>query len=117
MPIICSMVFDRRCVEPRAAEDVEKVPRGDSNPRSPDVTGVTPGATAEDQNPEDSGGVLVTNSEVESVMNHWRRKALLRHSALSNQQFNALSSVDAYLGAARTGLEGAVRLMSTNMQV
>ena len=115
MPIICSMVFCRRCVEPPAAEDVEEVPRGDSNPRSPAVTGVTPGAPAEDQNPEDSGGVSVTNSEVESVMNHQRRKASLRHPALSNLEFNALSSVDAYLGAARMGLEGTVRLMSTNV--
>ena len=111
------MVFDRRCVEPRVAEDVEEVPKGDSNPRSPTVTGVTPGATDEDQNPEDTEDVSVTNSEVESVMNHRRCKASLRQTTLSNQEFNALSSVDAYLGAARTGLEGAVRLMSTNMQV
>ena len=82
------------------AEDVEKVPRVDSNPRPPDVTGVNPGATAKDQNPEDSGDVSVTNSEVESVVNHRRHKASLRQTMLSNQEVNALSSVDAYLGAA-----------------
>ena len=104
-------------MEPPSAEDVEEALRGDSNPRSPAVTGVTPGVPTKDQHPEDSGGVSVTNSEVESVMNHRCCKASLRHSVLSDQEFNALSSVDAYLGAARTGLEGAVKLMSTNMQV
>ena len=107
----------RQYVEPPSAGDVEEVPRGDSNPRSPAVAGVTPGVPAEDQHPEDSGGVSVTNSEVETVMNHRRRKASLRHSAFSDQEFNALSSVDVYIGAARTGLEGAVKLMSTNVQV
>jgi hypothetical protein len=81
------------------------------------VAGVTPETPAEDKQPEDSGDVSVTNSEVESAMSHRRRKAALRHSAFSEQEFNALNSVDAYLGAARTGLEGAVKLMSTNMQV
>jgi hypothetical protein len=107
----------RRCVGPSATEGTDEAPRGDPKPKSPVVTVVTPEAPAEDQHPEDSGGVSVTNSEVESVMSHRRRKAALRHSAFSEQEFNALSSVDAYLGAARTGLEGAAKLMSANMQV
>lgn len=116
-PIIFFMVCGRRCMETPSAGDVEEAPRGDSNPRLPAVAGVNPEVHAEDQHPEESGGVSVTNFEVESVMNHRRCKVTLRHSALSDQEFNALSSVDAYLGAARTGLEGAMKLMSTNMQV
>jgi hypothetical protein len=104
-------------VEPPSTEDIEEVPRGNPKPRSPVMTGVTLEVPAEDQHPEDLGGVSVTNTEVESVMNHRRHKASLRHTVLSDQEFNALSSVDAYLEAARTGLEGAVKLMSTNLQV
>ena len=70
-----------------------------------------------DQPPEDSEDVSITNSEVESAMNHQRRKEALRHQAFSDQEFNALSSVDAYIGAARAGLEGAAKLISSSLEV
>ena len=72
---------------------------------------------AEDQHPGDSEDVSVTNSEVESVMNHRRWKESMRHVAFFDQEFNTFNSVDAYLGAARTGLEGIANLLSANMQV
>ena len=59
----------------------------------------------------------ITNSEVESAMNHRRRRESLHHIAFSNQEFNAFNLVDAYLGAARIGLEGIANLLSANIQV
>ena len=46
---------------------------------------------------EDSDDVSVTNSEVESMMNHRRLKEAMWAPALSEQEFTALSSVDEYL--------------------
>jgi hypothetical protein len=67
--------------------------------------------------PADSDDVSVTNSEVERVMNHRRRRETLRHAAFADQEFNAFNSVDAYLGAARTCLEGIAGLFATKVQV
>ena len=53
---------------------------------------------------EDSDDVSVTNSEVESAMNHRRRRAALRDPGFT---FNAFSSADAYIRAARDGLTRA----------
>ena len=49
----------------------------------------------------------VTNSEVESAMNHRRRRAVLRDPRFSKEAFSAFSSADAYIRAARDGLNGA----------
>ena len=50
-----------------------------------------------DPNPhEDSDNVFVTNSEVESVMNHCRLKEAMRAPAFSEQEFTALSEHDTY---------------------
>ena len=46
---------------------------------------------------EDSDDVSVTNSEVESAMNHRRRRAVLRDPSFSEESFNAFSSADAYI--------------------
>lgn len=45
---------------------------------------------------EDSDDVSVTNSEVESIMNHRWLKEAMRAPAFSEQEFSALSSMDAY---------------------
>ena len=66
---------------------------------------------------EDSAEVSATNSEVESAMNHRRLKEALRAPAFSEQEFTALSTVDAYIRAARDGLTGVVHLFSKDMQV
>ena len=53
---------------------------------------------------EDSDDVSVTNSEVESAMNHRRRRAVLQDPGFLEEAFNAFSSVDAYIRAARDGI-------------
>lgn len=66
---------------------------------------------------EDPDEVFVTNSEVESVMNHRRLKEALRAPAFSEQEFTALGIVDAYIRAARDGLTGVACLFSKDIQV
>ena len=67
---------------------------------------------------EDSGDVVsVTKSEVESAVNHRRRRETLRHPVFSEQVFNALCSVDAHIGAARAGLGEAMKLISSSLKV
>ena len=56
-------------------------------------TGVTPNCPPS----EDSDDVSVTNSEVESAMNHQRRRAALRDPSFTEEAFNAFNSVDAYM--------------------
>ena len=66
---------------------------------------------------EDSDNVLVTNSEVETMMNHRRRKEAMCNPSFTKEAFNALSSADAYIRAARDGLAGATHQLSKDMQV
>ena len=47
----------------------------------------------------DSDKVSVTNSEVESAMNHRHRRAALRDPGFSEEAFNAFNSGDAYIRA------------------
>ena len=56
---------------------------------------------------EESDDVSVTNSEVESAMNHRRRRAVLRDPGFTNETVNAFSSADADIQAARDGLSRA----------
>ena len=56
-------------------------------------TGVTPVFPSS----EDSDNVSITNSEVESAMNHQRRRAALRDPGFTEEAFNAFSSTDAYI--------------------
>ena len=71
-----------------------------------------------DQPPqEDLDDISVTNSEVESVMNQRRLKEAMRTPSFTEQEFTALSSVDAYIRAARDGLAGVTQLFSKDMQV
>lgn len=85
------------------------VPRTDAEPR--------PGSVPEAPQPETSGTCSATNSEVESAMNHRWRKASLRNPVFSSPEFNALNLVDAYLGAARSGFENAVGVLSKGLKV
>ena len=74
--------------------------------RTEDDAGVTPNCPSA----EDSDYISVTNSEVESAMNHRRWQATLRDHSFSNEAFNAFSSADAYIRAARDGLIRATNL-------
>ena len=57
---------------------------------------------------EDADRLSATNSEVESAMNHRRRRAVLRDPGFSEEAFNAFNSGDAYIRAARDGLTRAI---------
>ena len=58
---------------------------------------------------EDSYDVSVTNSEVESAMNHRRRRAILQDPGFSEESFNAFNSADVYIRAARDGINRATK--------
>ena len=72
-------------------------------------TGADAGVTPDCPPAEDSDDVSVTNSEVESAMNHRRRRAVLRDPSFTKEAFNAFSSADAYIRAARDGLNRATK--------
>ena len=56
---------------------------------------------------EDVDRLSATNSEVESAMNHRRRRAVLRDACFSPEAFDAFNSGEAYLHAAQDGLARA----------
>ena len=56
---------------------------------------------------EDADRLSATNSEVESAMNHRRRRAVLRDACFSPEAFDAFNSGDVYLRAAQNGLARA----------
>ena len=56
---------------------------------------------------EDADRLSSTNSEVESAMNHRRRRAVLRDAYFSPEAFDAFNSGEAYLRAAQDGLARA----------
>ena len=69
--------------------------------------------------PSDGGSedMSITNSEVESAMNHRRCRAVLRDPKFSEEAFNGFSSGDAYIRAARDGLRKATKQHLTDVQV
>ena len=86
-------------------------------PNSSTRTGANTGVAPTHPPHEDSDDVSITNSEVESVLNHRRLKETLRAPAFSEQEFTALSTVDAYIQAAREGLTGVTHLFLKDIQV
>ena len=66
---------------------------------------------------EDSDDVSVTNSEVESAMNNRRRRAILQDPDFSEESFNAFNSADAYIRAARDGINRATKQHLKDVQV
>ena len=76
-------------------------------------TGVTPDCPPS----EDSDNISVTNSEVQSAMNHGRRRAALRDPGFAKEAFDAVSSADAYIRAARDGLTRATDQHLKDMRV
>ena len=65
------------------------------------------GPTADVPPTEDADRLSATNSEVESSMNHRRRRAVLRDACFSQEAFDAFNSGDAYIRAAQHGLARA----------
>ena len=66
---------------------------------------------------EDADRISATNSEVESTMNHKRRRAILRDPNFSEEAFNAFNSGDAYIQAAQGGLARAIDQYLKDIQV
>ena len=62
--------------------------------------GADAGVTLDCPPAEDSEDVSVTNSKVESAMNHRCRRAVLQDPGFSEEAFNAFISADAYIQAA-----------------
>ena len=56
---------------------------------------------------KDTDRLSATNSEVESAMNHRRRRAILRGGIFSEGAFNAFNSRHAYICTAKDGLARA----------
>ena len=56
---------------------------------------------------EDADRLSATNSEVESAMNHRRRRAVLHDACFSPEVFGAFNSREAYLRASQDGLARA----------
>ena len=75
------------------------------------------GTTPDGPPTEDADRISATNSEVESAMNHRRRRAVLRDPNFSEEAFNALSSGEAYIRAAQGGLASATDQYLQDIQV
>ena len=56
---------------------------------------------------EDADGLSATNSEVESAVNHRRRRAVLHDACFSQEALDAFNTGDVYLRAAQNGLARA----------
>ena len=65
------------------------------------------GRTPDTPPTEHADRLSATNSEVESAMNHRRRRAVLRDACFSREAFDAFNSGDAYIRAAQNGLARA----------
>ena len=66
---------------------------------------------------EDADGLSATNSEVESAMNHGRRRTVLRDACFSQEALHAFNTGDAYLHAAQNGLARATEQYVKDIRV
>ena len=66
---------------------------------------------------EDADKLSATNSEVESAMNHRRRRIVLPDAWFSQEALEAFNSGDAYLRAAQNGLARATEQYVKDMRV
>ena len=66
---------------------------------------------------EDANGLSATNSEVESALNHRRRRNVLRDACFSPEALDAFNTGDAYLRAAQNGLARAIEQYVKDIRV
>ena len=66
---------------------------------------------------EGANGLSATNSEVESAMNHRRRRTVLHDACFSQEALDAFNSGDAYLHAAQNGLTRAMEQYVKDIRV
>ena len=84
----------------------------------PDIEAEADMGRAPDNPPtEDADRLSATNSEVESAMNHRRRRAVLRDACFSPEAFDAFNSREAYLRAAQDGLARATNQYVKDVRV
>ena len=84
----------------------------------PDIEAEADMGRAPDNPPtEDADRLSATNSEVESAMNHKRRRAILCDACFSPEAFDAFNSGEAYLRAAQDGLSRATDQYVKNVRV
>ena len=101
------MVPDRK----KARRTISGEPAGQaSTSRAPEAdleADANVGPTSDVPPTEDADRLSATHSEVESAMNHRRRRAVLRDACFSQEAFDAFNSGDAYIRAAQNGLARA----------
>ena len=100
-----------------ASGDLADHAQTDPAPSPATRTGGDMGAMLDCHLPDDSDNVSVTNFEVDSAMGHRRRRAAMRDPHFTEEAFNALSSADAYIRAARDGVAGATHQLPKDMRV
>src|SRR3954468_3868559 len=66
---------------------------------------------------EDADRLSATNSEVESAMNHMRRRIVLSDACFSQEALDAFNSGDVYLRAAQNGLARATEQYVKDIRV
>ena len=66
---------------------------------------------------EDADRLSATRSEVESAMNHRRRRTVLRDACFSQEALNAFDSGDVHLRAAQDGLARATEQYVKDIRV
>ena len=66
---------------------------------------------------EDADRLSATNSEVESAMNHRRRRTVLRDACFSPEALDAFNSGDVHLRAAQNGLARATEQYVKDIRV
>ena len=93
---------------PRTISGEPAVQASTSRAPEPDLEGDTNMGPTPDVPPtEDADRLSATNSEVESAMNHSRRRAVLHDACFSQEAFDAFNSGDAYIRATQDGLARA----------
>ena len=66
---------------------------------------------------EGADGLSATNSEVESALNHRRRRTVLRDACFSQEALDAFNTRDTYLRAAQNGLARATEQYVKDIRV
>ena len=66
---------------------------------------------------EDADKLSATNSEVESAMNHRRRRTILCEACFSQEALDAFNSGDTHLRAAQNGLARATKQYVKDIRV
>src|SRR3954465_9819553 len=103
----------RRTISGGAANRASTSQAPTSGPEAGTNTEFAPDAPAT----EDADRLSATNSEVESALNHRRRRTVLRNACFSREALDAFNSGDAYLRAAQDGLARATEQYVKDIRV